>query len=76
MCGLVDHACATRDLVDTSQEMRGPPTSVACFADPALVYHRRGRATPSKPTDSVPSMGAAHFAEPAIYHCHKPATPA
>jgi hypothetical protein len=76
MCGPVDHACATRDLVDTSQAMRGPPMSVARFADPAPVYHRRGRATPSKPTDSGPSTGVAHFAEPAVYHCHKPATPA
>ena len=33
---------------------RDPIDDVACFADLALVYHRRGRATTSTPTDSGP----------------------
>jgi hypothetical protein len=54
-----------------------PSTSVTCFADHALVYHRRGSAPPSAPTNPGPSTSAARFADPAvIYHSHKPATPA
>jgi hypothetical protein len=51
-------------------------TSEARFADPALVYHRRGRATPSTPTDPGPSTSVARFAEPAaVYHRREPAKP-
>jgi hypothetical protein len=54
-----------------------PSTSGTRFADPALVYHRRGSAPPSAPTNPGPSTSAARFADPAIvYHRHRPATPA
>ena len=46
------------------------------FADPAIVYHRRGSAPPSAPTDPGPSMNLPQFADPAvIYHRRGPATP-
>jgi hypothetical protein len=43
--------------------------SAARFADPALVYRRRERATPSAPAEPAPSTSVAHFANPAlVYH--------
>jgi hypothetical protein len=49
---------------------------VARFANLALIYHRRGRATPSAPADPDPSMNAAHFTDPAlVYRCRKRNTP-
>jgi hypothetical protein len=53
-----------------------PSTSATCFPNPALIYHLRGRATPSAPTDPGPSTSVARFAEPAVaYHSREPATP-
>jgi hypothetical protein len=53
-----------------------PSTSVACFTDLALVYHRRGHATPSAPTDLGPSTSANRFDDPAIvYHYRDRAMP-
>jgi hypothetical protein len=34
------------------------------FTDPALVYHRRGSAHPSAPTDPGPTTSATEFADP------------
>jgi hypothetical protein len=54
-----------------------PSTSAARFVDPALVYHCRGRATPSAPIDLGSSTSAARFAEPTVvYHHHEPTMPA
>jgi hypothetical protein len=48
-----------------------PSTRAGRFVDPALVYRRRERATPSAPPDPSPSTSAARFADPAvIYHHH------
>jgi hypothetical protein len=53
-----------------------PSTSVACFADPVLVYHRRRQVTPSAPTKPALSTSAARFVDPAlVYHHHEQATP-
>jgi hypothetical protein len=53
-----------------------PPTS-ARFADPAVVYHRRGHAATSAPADSSLSTSTTRFADPAVvYHRHEPAIPA
>jgi hypothetical protein len=46
------------------------------FVDPAFVYHRHGRATPSAPTDLGPSKNVGRFADLAVvYHRHKQAMP-
>jgi hypothetical protein len=51
-----------------------PSTSGARFVDPALVYHRRGSAPPSAPTDPGPSTRSLIPAvleprsEPSVYH--------
>jgi hypothetical protein len=45
-----------------------PSTSENRFADPALVYHRRGSAPPSAPTNSGPSTSAARFADPTVVY--------
>jgi hypothetical protein len=56
---------------------RAAPSTPARFANPALVYHRRGHATTSAPPDSGPSTSAARFADPAVvYHRREPATTA
>jgi hypothetical protein len=66
-CGPADPACATR----------GPSDSGTRFADPALVYHHRGRATTLAPMNPGPSTSTPRFADPAIvYHRRKSATPA
>jgi hypothetical protein len=53
-----------------------PAPCVARFADPALVYHRRERATPSAPADPTPSTSVVRFTDPApIYHQRERATP-
>ena len=53
------------------------PSTPARFANPALVYHRRGHATTSAPPDACPSTSAARFADPAVvYHRREPAPPA
>jgi hypothetical protein len=44
------------------------------FADPALVYHRRGSSTPSAPADQCPSTNAACFAEPAVVYRRRATT--
>jgi hypothetical protein len=51
--------CATRGLDTSTRATRG-------HVDPALVYHRRGRTTPSAPTDLGPSTSATRFGDPAI----------
>jgi hypothetical protein len=49
---------------------------VARFADPALVYRRRGRATPLAPVDPAPPTSVARFADPVVvYHRREQATP-
>jgi hypothetical protein len=54
-----------------------PHAAPSRFANPALVYHRRGHATTSAPPDSGPSTSAARFADPAVvYHRREPAPPA
>jgi hypothetical protein len=56
---------------------RAAPSTPARFANPALVYHRRGHATTSAPPDSGPLTSAARFADPTVvYHRREPATPA
>jgi hypothetical protein len=51
-------------------------TSGHRFADPTLVYHRRGSAPPSVPTDPGPLTSAARFTDPAVvYHRCGPAMP-
>jgi hypothetical protein len=46
------------------------------FADPALVYHRRGSTPPSALPDPGSSTSAARFADPAVvYHRRGPTTP-
>jgi hypothetical protein len=56
---------------------RAAPSTPARFANPALVYHRRGHATTSAPPDSGPSTSVARFADPAVvYHRREPAIPA
>jgi hypothetical protein len=53
------------------------PSTPTCFADPALVYHRRSHAATSAPADSGPSTSTTHFADPAVvYHRRDPAIPA
>jgi hypothetical protein len=49
-------------------------TSAMRFADPALVYHRRGSSTPSAPADQCPSTNAACFAEPAVVYRRRATT--
>jgi hypothetical protein len=56
---------------------RAAPSTPARFANPALVYHRRGHTTTSAPLDSGPSTSTARFADPAVvYHRREPAIPA
>jgi hypothetical protein len=53
-----------------------PSTSSTRFADPALVYHRRGQVTPSAPVVLAPSTSAARFANPTlVYHNRERAPP-
>jgi hypothetical protein len=53
-----------------------PSTSVAHFADPALVYHRQGRATPLAPAEPTSSTSASRFVDPAVvYHRRELAPP-
>jgi hypothetical protein len=53
-----------------------PSTSGTRFADPSIVYRRRGSVPLSAPTDPGTLTSAARFADPAvIYHCRGPATP-
>jgi hypothetical protein len=52
-----------------------PSTSAARFADPALVYHRPRRATPSAPADSALSTSEACFVDPALVYRRERATP-
>jgi hypothetical protein len=53
-----------------------PSTSVACFADHALIYRRRGRATPSALAESTLSTSAARLTDPAlVYHRHERGPP-
>jgi hypothetical protein len=52
-------------------------TSVVHFANPALVYHRRGRANLLAPADPGLSTSAARFVDFAVvYHRRKKAMPA
>jgi hypothetical protein len=60
--GPVDPACATGGLVDpacAAPATSAQSTSGTRFADPAIIYHRRGSAPPSAPTDSGPSTSVA-----------------
>jgi hypothetical protein len=53
-----------------------PSTSRARFADPTLVYRRRGSTPPSAPTDLGLSTHAVRFANPAVvYHRYELAPP-
>jgi hypothetical protein len=56
-CGSIDAARAMRSPVDERPRL-------ARFTDPALVYHRRGRAAPSAPADPP----ARPCTEPPVYH--------
>ena len=68
---------APRAAPSTPPAPRAAPSTSARFADPALVYHRRGHAATSAPAASDPSTSATRFADPAIvYHRREPATPA
>jgi hypothetical protein len=68
---------APRAALSTPPTPRAAPSTPARFANPALVYHRRGHATTSAPPDSGPSTSAARFADPAVvYHRREPAPPA
>jgi hypothetical protein len=52
-------------------------TSATRFANPALVYHRRGSSPASAPTDPGPSTSTTRFAEPTVvYHRRKTTAPA
>ena len=67
---------APRAAPSTPPAPRAAPSTPARFANPALVYHRRGHATTSAPPDSGPSTSAARFADPAVvYHRRESATP-
>jgi hypothetical protein len=49
---------------------------VAHFADPALVYHRRGRATPLAPAEPTSSTSTTRFVDPVVvYHRRELAPP-
>jgi hypothetical protein len=53
-----------------------PSTSGNRFADPSLVYRRRGSAPLSAPTNPGPSTSAARFADPTVvYYRRRLATP-
>jgi hypothetical protein len=68
---------APRAAPSTPPAPRAAPSTPARFANPVLVYHRRGHATTSAPPDSGPSTSAAWFADPAVvYHRREPAPPA
>jgi hypothetical protein len=68
---------APRAAPSTPPAPRAAPSTPARFANPTLVYHRRGHATTSAPPDSGPSTSATRFADPAVvYHRREPATPA
>jgi hypothetical protein len=68
---------APRAAPSTPPAPRAAPLTPARFANPALVYHRRGHATASAPPDSGPSTSAARFVDPAVvYHRREPAIPA
>jgi hypothetical protein len=68
---------APRAAPSTTPAPRAAPSTPARFANPTLVYHRRGHATTSAPPDSGPSTSAARFTDPAVvYHRREPATPA
>jgi hypothetical protein len=81
--GPADPACATRGHVDPACATRGhaapacassspgdfdPSTGVTRFADPAIVYRRRGSAPPSAPTNPGPSTDMARLADTAVVH--------
>jgi hypothetical protein len=56
---------------------RAAPSTLACFADPALVYHHCSHAATSASADSGPLTSTTRFADPAVvYHCREPAIPA
>jgi hypothetical protein len=68
---------APRTTSSTTPAPRAAPSTPARFANPTLVYHRRGHATTSAPPGSGPSTSATRFANPAVvYHHREPATPA
>jgi hypothetical protein len=68
---------APRAAPSTPPAQHTAPSTPARFANPTLVYHRRGHATTSAPPDSGPSTNADRFADPAVvYHRREPATPA
>jgi hypothetical protein len=68
---------APRVATSTPPAPRAAPSTPARFANPTLVYHRRGHATTLAPPDSGPSTRATRFADPAVvYHRREPATPA
>jgi hypothetical protein len=68
---------APRAAPSTPLVPRAAPSTPARFANPTLVYHRRGHTTTSVPPDSGLSTHATRFADPAVvYHCREPATPA
>jgi hypothetical protein len=67
---------APRVTPSTTPAPRVAPSTPARFANPALVYHRRGHATTSAPPDSGPSTSATRFADPVVvYHCSELAIP-
>jgi hypothetical protein len=68
---------APRATPSTTPAPRAAPSTPARFANPTLVYHRRGHATTSAPLDSGPSTSATRFADPTVvYHRRELATPA
>jgi hypothetical protein len=67
---------APRAAPSTPPAPHAAPSTPARFANPALVYHRRGHATSSAHPDSGPSTSAARFADPAVvYHRREPTIP-
>jgi transposase InsO family protein len=59
---------APRAAPSTTPAPRAAPSTPARFANPTLVYHRRGHATTSAPPDSGLSTSAARFADPAVVY--------
>jgi hypothetical protein len=67
---------STPPLASLPAPREAPSVSVARFADPTLVYHRCGRATPSALVKPAPSTSTTRFADPAlVYYRRKWATP-
>jgi hypothetical protein len=68
--------CTNKKISHVEKIRRPRPPHAACFSDPALVYHRRGRATPSAPADPAPSTSVARFDDPTlVYHRRERGTP-